>query len=222
MAYNNYINDLNYYLLLLTPKFNYLNIKFYFDQNLYYVYSSSIVKFLTILKSHLNIRLDYLLDITAMDLPQRSKRFQIVYNFTSTVLNTRLRIKLWIKETESIYSIANLYNGSMWYEREIFDLFGVSFFNHPDLRRILTDYAFEGHPLRKDFPLSGYYELRYYDVNKKIVYQNIKLIQEFRNFNILSPWDHILEFKAFDLYKSYSNKHKPLHIDTLLPKRYSL
>ena len=134
---------------------------------------------------------DQLTDVTAVDYPSRNLRFELVYIFLSMKKNKRLIIKIYLKEGEGVESITSIYKAANWYERECYDLFGVEFFNHPDLRRIMTDYNFEGHPLRKDFPLTGHTEVRYDDLEKKVIYEPVKLDQEFRNFDYTSPWQGI-------------------------------
>src|ERR1700742_5128190 len=136
-----------------------------------------------------------LVDLCGVDWPQRAKRFDVVYHLLSLTKNARIRVKVQVGEGESIASIVAVYPAAGWFERETFDLYGVAFAEHPDLRRILTDYGFSGYPLRKDFPLTGYVELRYDDELKRVVYQPVQLVQEFRNFDFMSPWEgapHIL------------------------------
>lgn len=133
-----------------------------------------------------------LVDITAVDYPSNIKRFEVVYHLLSMNKNLRLRVKTAIKDGESIQSAVVLWPLANWFEREAFDMYGVLFEGHPDLRRILTDYGFEGHPLRKDFPLTGYQEVRYDEEQKRVVYEPVKLVQEFRNFDFLSPWENML------------------------------
>ena len=131
----------------------------------------------------------------AMDWPQRAKRFDVVYHLLSLTRNARIRVKAQVGEGESIASIISVYPAAGWFERETFDMYGVAFADHPDMRRILTDYGFSGYPLRKDFPLTGYVELRYDDELKRVVYQPVQLVQEFRDFDFMSPWEgapHIL------------------------------
>jgi NADH-quinone oxidoreductase subunit C len=128
-------------------------------------------------------------DVTAVDWPQRDKRFDVVYHLLSPTKNHRIRVKAPIGEDEPLSSVTSVYPGADWFEREAYDLYGVVFTGHPDLRRILTDYGFEGHPLRKDFPLSGFVEVRYDDELKRVVYEPVRLAQEFRNFDFLSPWE---------------------------------
>ncbi|HYS45987.1 MAG TPA: NADH-quinone oxidoreductase subunit C [Rhizomicrobium sp.] len=136
-----------------------------------------------------------LVDICGVDWPQRAKRFDVVYHLLSLTRNVRVRVKAQLGEAESISSISAVYPAAGWFERETFDMYGVPFTDHPDMRRILTDYGFSGYPLRKDFPLTGYVELRYDDELKRVVYQPVQLVQEFRDFDFMSPWEgapHIL------------------------------
>lgn len=140
------------------------------------------------LKQHTNCQYKLLTDIIAYDIPGNEKRFSIIYHLISIRYNSRVRILVETDEVVSLPSMTSIYSGAAWYEREIWDLFGISFYNHPDLRRILTDYGFEGHPLRKDFPLSGFLELFYEDSSKKVVYEPVSLAQEYRNFGFITPW----------------------------------
>jgi NADH-quinone oxidoreductase subunit C len=147
--------------------------------------------------AHLQSEGDFkiLVDICGVDWPQRAKRFDVVYHLLSLTRNVRVRIKTQVGEGESISSINAVYPAAGWFERECFDMYGVPFTDHPDMRRILTDYGFSGYPLRKDFPLTGYVELRYDDELKRVVYQPVQLVQEFRDFDFMSPWEgapHIL------------------------------
>ncbi len=130
-----------------------------------------------------------LIDICGVDWPQRAKRFDVVYHFLSLTLNARLRLKLQVDENTPVQTIVPLHPGANWYERETFDMYGITFADHPDLRRILTDYGFSGFPLRKDFPLTGFVELRYDDEQKRVVYRPVQLVQEFREFDFMSPWE---------------------------------
>jgi NADH-quinone oxidoreductase subunit C len=130
-----------------------------------------------------------LIDVTAVDWPQRPKRFDVVYHLLSTRSNARVRVKTQVDEATSVPTIVPLFPAANWFEREAFDMYGVTFSDHPDLRRLLTDYGFSGHPLRKDFPLTGFVELRYDDEQKRVVYQPVKLVQEFRDFDFMSPWE---------------------------------
>ena len=130
-----------------------------------------------------------LTDITAVDWPSRERRFDVVYHLLSPKQNLRIRVKAELGEGETLSSSIEVYPGADWYERETFDLYGIVFTGHPDMRRILTDYGFDGHPLRKDFPLTGFVEVRYDDELKRVVYEPVRLTQEFRNFDFLSPWE---------------------------------
>jgi len=133
-----------------------------------------------------------LMDICGADYPDRPERFEVLYHLLSLKYNARVRVRVQTDETSPVPSVTDIYSAAGWFERECWDLFGVAFSNHPDLRRILTDYGFEGHPLRKDFPLTGYVEVRYDDEQKRIVYEPVKLVQDFRNFDFLSPWEGML------------------------------
>ena len=150
------------------------------------------------LKENQNLIFNQLIDITAVDYPSNSLRFEIIYILLSMVLNKRVVVKTFLGESEGIESITTIHNSADWYERECYDLFGIKFLNHPDLRRIMTDYNFEGHPLRKDFPLTGHTEVRYDDLEKKVIYEPVRLTQEYRNFDYMSPWEGIPNFLAGD------------------------
>ena len=141
------------------------------------------------LKTDPTCRFSTLVDITAVDYPERAKRFDVVYHLLSPRLNQRVRVKIEANEADPIASAIGVFPAANWFEREAFDLFGIVFSGHPDLRRILTDYGFEGYPLRKDFPTTGYVEVRYDDEVKRVVYEPVELKQEFRNFDFLSPWE---------------------------------
>ncbi len=130
-----------------------------------------------------------LIDVCGVDWPDRAKRFDVVYNLLSLRNNCRIRVKVATDESTPVPSASSVYSSAGWFERETYDLYGVWFADHPDLRRILTDYGFEGHPLRKDFPLTGFVELRWDDIQKRVVYEPVKLAQEFRRFDFLSPWE---------------------------------
>jgi NADH-quinone oxidoreductase subunit C len=129
------------------------------------------------------------IDITAVDWPQRERRFDVVYHLLSPTRNQRVRVKIEVDETTPVTSLVEVFPGVNWFEREVYDLYGIAFTGHPDMRRLLTDYGFEGHPLRKDFPLSGFVEVRWDDEQKRVVYDPVQLAQEFRNFDFLSPWE---------------------------------
>ncbi|WP_411816056.1 NADH-quinone oxidoreductase subunit C [Hyphococcus sp. DH-69] len=130
-----------------------------------------------------------MIDLTGVDYPGRAKRFDVVYHLLSMHNNTRIRVKAQVAEDETIQTITDVYPCADWFEREAFDMYGIVFSGHPDLRRILTDYGFEGYPLRKDFPLTGHVEVRYDDEQKRVIYEPVKLVQEYRNFDYLSPWE---------------------------------
>ena len=147
---------------------------------------ASIIKFL---KDNEKLFFKQLIDITAIDYPSRELRFEIVYLLISLKLNQRILVKTSINENDNLESISSIHKNANWYERECYDLFGIKFLNHPDLRRIMTDYNFEGHPLRKDFPLTGHNEVSYNEKEKKIVYEKVKLSQEYRSFDYASPWE---------------------------------
>jgi NADH-quinone oxidoreductase subunit C len=150
---------------------------------------SKIVEIVTFLKTDPRTRFVNIIDVTAVDYPGRPNRFDVVYHFMSPVLNARLRLRGQANETTQVPSIIGVFPGADWFERETYDLYGVIFTGHPDMRRLLTDYGFEGHPLRKDFPLTGFVEVRYDDQEKRVVYDQVRLNQEFRNFDFLSPWE---------------------------------
>ena len=134
-------------------------------------------------------RLKILIDICGADYPERPERFEVVYHFLSVYENLRVRLKLSTDATSTVSSIVSVFPAANWYEREAYDLYGILFEGHPDLRRLLTDYGFRGHPLRKDFPLTGFVEVRYNEEQKRVVYEPVKLPQEFRSFDFLSPWE---------------------------------
>ncbi|MCY4540850.1 MAG: NADH-quinone oxidoreductase subunit C [Rhodobacteraceae bacterium] len=144
------------------------------------------------LRSDPQCRFSTLVDITAVDYPGRERRFEVVYHLLSMKHNCRLRIKVPILESEAVPSIMAIYPSANWFEREVFDMYGIKFTGHVDLRRLLTDYGFEGHPLRKDFPLTGYSEVRYDEVQKKVIYEPVNLVQEYRSFDFMSPWEGAL------------------------------
>jgi NADH-quinone oxidoreductase subunit C len=151
--------------------------------------AADIVKVASYLRDATPCQFACFIDITAIDWPSREKRFDVVYHFLSPRLNQRVRVKVQTGETTPIPSIIGVFRGADWFEREAYDLYGVLFTGHPDMRRILTDYGFEGHPLRKDFPLTGFVEVRWDDEQKRVVYDKVALAQEFRTFDFLSPWE---------------------------------
>ena len=150
---------------------------------------NNLLHLIRFLKDNEVLLFNQLIDITAIDYPSNDFRFELIYLLISLKLNQRLLLKVSLKDGENIESICSIYKSANWYERECYDLFGINFINHPDLRRIMTDYNFEGHPLRKDFPLTGHNEVRYDDFEKKVVYEKVKLQQEFRDFDYSSPWE---------------------------------
>ena len=150
---------------------------------------SGIVPLIEFLRNDPNCRFSTLIDITAVDNPARAVRFDMVYHLLSMYQNLRIRVKARVREDEMVPSLIGVFPGANWYEREVFDMFGIYFSGHPDLRRILTDYGFRGHPLRKDFPTTGYVEVRWNDVEKRVVYEPVNLVQEYRQFDFLSPWE---------------------------------
>jgi len=153
----------------------------------------NIKQLLMFLKQDVSCLFDQLIDICGVDHLSRPKRFEVVYHLLSLRNNIRVRLKLPLSVGEPAPSIVDLFPNAGWYERETWDLFGIPFEGNPDMRRLLTDYGFEGHPLRKDFPLTGYVEVRYDEVQKKVVYEPVKLAQEFRRFDFISPWEGILQ-----------------------------
>ena len=148
-----------------------------------------IVKVMTFLRDDPRCAFVCFIDVTAVDWPQRERRFDVVYHLLSPTKNRRIRVKVETDETTPVPSIIDVFPGASWFERETYDLYGVLFTGHPDMRRLLTDYGFEGHPLRKDFPLTGFVEVRYDDEEKRVVYEPVRLAQEFRSFDFLSPWE---------------------------------
>lgn len=148
-----------------------------------------IVEYLEHLRTDPALRFTTLIDVTAVDWPDREKRFELVYHLLSMSLNARLRVKAALREDEIAPSIIQVHPCANWYEREVFDMYGILFTGHPDLRRILTDYGFRGYPLRKDFPTTGYVEVRYDEEQKRVVYEPVRLTQEYRMFDFMSPWE---------------------------------
>ena len=157
------------------------------------IHPEYILPFFIFLKNHIDTQFKILIDLCGADFPSRQKRFEIIYNLLSVKYNTRIRIKTCVDSITPVSSISKIYSTANWFERETWDMFGVFFYNHPDLRRILTDYGFEGHPLRKDFPLSGYTEVRYDDSKKRVISESIELAQEFRYFDFSNPWDQTIK-----------------------------
>lgn len=153
------------------------------------VTKASFASFVEYLQTERSARFTTLVDITAVDYPSRPERFDVVYHLLSMYTNQRIRLKVSLREDEMMPSITDTFPAADWFEREVFDMFGIIFTGHPDLRRILTDYGFRGHPLLKDFPTTGYTEVRYDEAEKRVVYEPVNLVQEYRNFDFMSPWE---------------------------------
>lgn len=161
-----------------------------YDNLIIYIKAENIINFLKFLRDDKNLSFRILLDVFGADmLGIRSPRFEVIYNLLSLKLNNRITVKVALNDGEEVATAATVFESAGWFEREVFDMYGIVFSGHPDLRRILTDYGFEGHPLRKDFPLTGYKEVRYDDKEKRVIYEPVKLMQEFRNFDFEMPWE---------------------------------
>ena len=171
----------------LTTKINQSNIKH--NQIYIEIDKDDLLDVVTFIKTNKNTKFRQLIDITVVDYPENLKRFKVVYLFLSHEFNQRMILYFLISEKEVIQSLTSIFPSANWMEREVFDMYGVNFKDHPDLRRILTDYGFEGYPLRKDFPLTGHSEVRYSEENKKVVSEPVKLEQNYRNFDYKSPWE---------------------------------
>ena len=163
--------------------------KFEYGELTLTVAREDIVRVLTFLRDDPRFAFTILIDLCGVDYPERPLRFEIVYHLLSITRNARIRVKTMTDEREPVPSVADVHSTANWFEREAFDMYGILFSNHPDLRRLLTDYGFSGYPLRKDFPLTGYVEVRYDDEQKRVVYEPVRLVQEFREFDFLSPWE---------------------------------
>ena len=181
-SFQNNLND--------TLRDSVLSIKEEHGHIIFDILPSAIVEVVTFLKSKKGFSFTTLIDITAIDFPAKEKRFQLIYHFLSMTENKRCKITMAVSDQETVKSVTPVFECANWFEREIFDLFGITFSSHPDLRRILTDYGFEGHPLRKDFPTTGFLEVRYDEVEKRVVYEPTSLTQGYRDFDFLSPWDN--------------------------------
>ena len=181
-SFQNNLND--------TLRDSVLSIKEEYGHIIFDILPNAIVDVVTFLKSKKGLSFATLIDITAIDFPAKEKRFQLIYHFLSMTENKRCKIITSVSDQETVSSITPVFECANWFEREIFDLFGITFSSHPDLRRILTDYGFEGHPLRKDFPTTGFLEVRYDEVEKRVVYEPTSLTQSYRDFDFLSPWDN--------------------------------
>ncbi|WP_193141772.1 NADH-quinone oxidoreductase subunit C [Meridianimarinicoccus sp. MJW13] len=160
-----------------------------FDELTVTVTPASLLAFCDYLKTDQTCRFSSLVDITAVDYPARDKRFDVVYHFLSMYQNQRIRVRFAVREDQMVPSLVSVYPAANWFEREVFDMFGLIFSGHPDMRRLLTDYGFRGHPLRKDFPTTGYTEVRYDEEKKRVVYEPVNLVQEYRQFDFMSPWE---------------------------------
>lgn len=160
------------------------------DHLIIYVGKNEIIQFLKFLRDDKNLSFKILLDVFGADmLGKRTPRFEVIYNLLSLKLNNRITVKVALEDQENLPTVSKIFSSAGWFEREVFDMYGIVFDNHPDLRRILTDYGFEGHPLRKDFPLTGYVEVRYDEEKKKVIYEPVKLMQQFRQFDFESPFE---------------------------------
>ena len=178
-----------------------LSSKIKHDQINICIEDNNLIEVMIFLKTHSSTKFKQLIDITAVDYPERDKRFKMVYLLLSHEKNSRIKIEFDMQEGEIISSLTSIFPSANWMEREVFDMYGVEFKDHPDLRRILTDYGFKGHPLRKDFPLTGHNEVRYSEEDKKVIYEPVKLEQNYRNFDYESPWEgtkYIKEIKKND------------------------
>mgnify|MGYP001322086874 CR=1 FL=1 len=171
----------------LTTKIKNSEIKH--DQIYLSIDDKDLIDVVLFLKTNLNTKFKQLIDLTAVDYPEKDNRFKLVYLFLSHEINQRIVINFFVKENELVSSLTSIFPSSNWMEREVFDMYGIEFKDHPDLRRILTDYEFKGHPLRKDFPLTGHKEVRYSEEEKKVIYEPVKLEQNYRNFDYESPWE---------------------------------
>ena len=181
-SFKNNLND--------TLRDSVLSIKEEHSHIIFDIIPSAIVEVVTYLRSKKGFSFTTLIDITAIDFPANEKRFKLIYHFLSMTENKRCKITMAVTDQETVKSVTPVFECANWFEREIFDLFGIKFSSHPDLRRILTDYGFEGHPLRKDFPTTGFLEVRYDAVEKRVVYEPTSLTQGYRDFDFLSPWDN--------------------------------
>jgi NADH-quinone oxidoreductase subunit C len=168
------------------------------DELVLHTSREALIKVMTFLRDDMNCQFKQLMELCGIDYPEREERFDVVYCLLSLTQNLRVRVKVSTDETTPVPSLTGVYSSAGWWEREAWDLFGIYFSDHPDLRRILTDYGFEGHPLRKDFPLTGYVEIRYDDKQKRVVYEPVKLAQDFRSFDFLSPWEGVQQMLPGD------------------------
>jgi len=182
------LKDLGDHVAALLPQ-EVVKTELHKQELIVHILRNSVVKVLTTLRDDANCMFHQLVELTAVDYPEREERFEVVYCLLSMKHNQRIRVKLTTDEDTPVPSVTGVFSSAGWFEREAWDMYGVFFSDHPDLRRILTDYGFEGHPLRKDFPLTGYVEVRYDEDEKRVVYEPVKLTQEFRSWDFLSPWE---------------------------------
>ena len=188
---------------------DYLSHQLWQEELTLVIQRESITKVLTYLRDHGDYLFKQLIDLCGVDYPEREQRFEVVYHLLSVKYNRRLRLKVYTDENSPVPSATAVYSAANWWEREAWDLFGIHFEGHPDLRRLLTDYGFEGHPLRKDFPLTGYVEVRYDDERKRVVYEDVQLPQAYRNFDFLSPWEGITPLLPGDEKATGNREDKP-------------
>lgn len=185
---NDRYHEYGQYLMSLMPKYV-QQFTVYKDELTLHVAPSGLIPACRILRDHSGCQFKQLVDIAGVDFPHRNNRFELVYNFLSIVNSTRIKVKTYADEVSPVPSLSDLFKSSIWFEREVYDMYGVFFTNHPDLRRILTDYGFMGYPLRKDFPLTGYVEVRYDEERKRVVTEPLELAQAFRSFDYSSAWE---------------------------------
>ena len=177
------------------------------DELLLEINEKDLIEVIQFLKSNENCKFKQLIDIAGVDFPQEEKRFKLVYLFLSHEHNNRVKLSINFETNQIIQSITKIFPSANWMEREVFDMYGIKFKNHPDLRRILTDYGFKGHPLRKDFPLTGFNEVRYSEKEKKVIYEPVKLEQNYRNFDFESPWEGTNYIKEIKRPNKYDKKN---------------
>jgi NADH-quinone oxidoreductase subunit C len=182
------LQDLGEYIAAAMPR-DVIRAEGICDELVVVARTAAITEVLTFLRNDSNCQFKVLVDICGADYPQREPRFEVVYNLLSLTQNQRIRVKVIVDEDTPVPTATPIYSAAGWFERETWDLYGIMFSDHPDLRRILTDYGFEGHPLRKDFPLTGRVEVRYDEAQKRVVYDPVQLTQDFRTFDFLSPWE---------------------------------
>lgn len=185
---NRALQDLGDYVAAALPR-DVVSADIVYDELVVSANAGTVVKLLTFLRDDSNCQFGLLVDLCGVDYPDRDMRFEVVYILLSLTLNQRIRVKIAVADGVPVPSVTGVFSSAGWYEREAWDLFGIYFSDHPDLRRLLTDYGFEGHPLRKDFPLTGRVEMRYDEAQKRIVYDSVNLTQEYRRFDFMSPWE---------------------------------